>query len=110
MSKRAMTMSARALPAPWPAATAAAVCLAAWATGAAAEAASPVTHYGLDQAKSTLEFTFMQAGAPMTGHQALQIRCCLQQMRPDGGRRHAQAHGPDPPNLTPQPPTRGDIP
>ena len=67
MSKRAMTTSARTLPAPWPAATAAAVCLAAWATGAAAEAPSPVTHYGLDQAKSTLEFTFMQAGAQNKG-------------------------------------------
>ena len=66
MSKRAMTTSARALPAPWPAATAAAVCLAAWATGAAAEAPSPV-HYVLDQAKSALEFTFMQAGAQNKG-------------------------------------------
>jgi polyisoprenoid-binding protein YceI len=48
-------------------ATAAAVCLAAWAQGAAAQAPSPVTHYVLDQAKSTLEFTFMQAGAQNKG-------------------------------------------
>jgi polyisoprenoid-binding protein YceI len=67
MSKRAMTKGARALPAPWLVATAAAVCLAAWATGAAGEAASPVTHYVLDQAKSALEFTFMQAGAQNKG-------------------------------------------
>jgi polyisoprenoid-binding protein YceI len=66
MSKRAMTTCARALPAPWLLATAAAVCLAARATGAAAQAASPV-HYVLDQAKSTLEFTFMQAGAQNKG-------------------------------------------
>jgi polyisoprenoid-binding protein YceI len=64
MSKRAMTKGARALPAPWLLATAAAVCLAARATGAAAEA--PV-HYVLDQAKSVLEFTFMQAGAHNKG-------------------------------------------
>jgi polyisoprenoid-binding protein YceI len=62
-----MTTSAPALPAPWLTATAAAVCLAAWATGAAAEVPSPVTHYLLDQAKSTLEFTFMQAGAQNKG-------------------------------------------
>jgi polyisoprenoid-binding protein YceI len=66
MSKRAMTNGARALPAPWLVATAAAVCLAARATGAAAQAASPV-HYVLDQAKSALEFTFMQAGAQNKG-------------------------------------------
>src|SRR3984893_15968836 len=64
MSKRAMTKGARALPAPWLLATAAAVCLAARATGAAAEA--PV-HYVLDQAKSVLECTFMQAGAQNKG-------------------------------------------
>jgi polyisoprenoid-binding protein YceI len=62
MSKRAMTEGARAKPAQWLAATATAVCLTAWATGAAAETPSPV-HYVLDQAKSTLEFTFTQAGA-----------------------------------------------
>jgi polyisoprenoid-binding protein YceI len=67
MSKRAMTKGAPALPAPWLLATAAAVCLAALPTGAAAQAASPVTHYVLDQAKSTLEFTFMQAGAQNKG-------------------------------------------
>ena len=67
MSKRAMTQGAPALPAPWLLATAAAVCLAARATGAAGEAPSPVTHYVLDQAKSTLEFTFMQAGAQNKG-------------------------------------------
>src|ERR1700730_11129978 len=67
MSKRAMTKGARAQPAPWLVATAAAVCLAARATGAAAQAASPVTHYVLDQAKSALEFTFMQAGAQNKG-------------------------------------------
>ena len=67
MSKRALTTCARALPAPWRLATAAAVCLAARATGAAAQAASPVTHYVLDQAKSALEFTFMQAGAQNKG-------------------------------------------
>jgi polyisoprenoid-binding protein YceI len=66
MSKRAMTTCARALPAPWLLATAAAVCLTALPTGAAAQAASPV-HYVLDQAKSTLEFTFMQAGAQNKG-------------------------------------------
>jgi polyisoprenoid-binding protein YceI len=66
MSKRAMTTCARALPAPWRLATAAAVCLAALPTGAAAEAPSPV-HYVLDPAKSTLEFTFMQAGAQNKG-------------------------------------------
>ena len=66
MSKRALTTCARALPAPWRLATAAAVCLAALPTGAAAEAPSPV-HYVLDQAKSTLEFTFMQAGAQNKG-------------------------------------------
>ncbi len=66
MSKRPMTTCARALPAPWLLATAAAVCLAALPTGAAAEAPSPV-HYVLDQAKSTLEFTFMQAGAQNKG-------------------------------------------
>jgi len=66
MSKRAMTQGTPALPAPWLLATAAAVCLAARATGAAAEAASPV-HYVLDQAKSALEFTFMQAGAQNKG-------------------------------------------
>src|ERR1700736_2557317 len=65
MSKRAMTKGAPALPAPWLLATAA-MCLAARATGAAGEAASPV-HYVLDQAKSTLEFTFMQAGAQNKG-------------------------------------------
>jgi polyisoprenoid-binding protein YceI len=64
LSERAI--GARALRAPWLVATAAAVCLAAWATGAAAQAASPV-HYVLDQAKSTLEFTFMQAGAQNKG-------------------------------------------
>jgi polyisoprenoid-binding protein YceI len=62
MSKRAMTEGARAKPAQWLAATAAAVCLTAWATGATAETPSPV-HYVLDQAKSTLEFSFTQAGA-----------------------------------------------
>jgi polyisoprenoid-binding protein YceI len=62
MSKRAMTEGARAKPAQWLAATATAVCLTAWATGAAAETPSPV-HYVLDQAKSTLEFSFTQAGA-----------------------------------------------
>ena len=67
MSTRAMTQGARAKPAPWLAATAAAVCLTAWAQGAAAEAPFPVTHYVLDQAKSTLEFTFMQAGAQNKG-------------------------------------------
>jgi polyisoprenoid-binding protein YceI len=66
MSKRAMTQGTPALPAPWLLATAAAVCLAARATGAAAEAASPV-HYVLDQARSALEFTFMQAGAQNKG-------------------------------------------
>ena len=66
MSPRAMTPGARALPAAW-VATAAAVCLAAGATGAAAQAPSPVTHYVLDQAKSTLEFTFIQAGAQNKG-------------------------------------------
>jgi len=62
-----MTQGARVLPERWLAATAAAVCLAAWAQGAAAQAPSPVTHYVLDQAKSTLEFTFMQAGAQNKG-------------------------------------------
>jgi len=71
MSKRAMTRGARALPPRWLSATAAAVCLTAWAQGAAAQgaaaqAASPI-HYVLDQAKSTLEFTFMQAGAQNKG-------------------------------------------
>jgi cytochrome b561 len=56
----------RALLAPWLTATAAAVCLAGWAPGTAAEAPSSV-HYVLDQAKSTLEFTFMQAGAQNKG-------------------------------------------
>jgi polyisoprenoid-binding protein YceI len=67
MSKRAMTQGARALPARWLTATAAAVCLTGWAQGAAAQAASPITHYVLDQTKSTLEFTFMQAGAQNKG-------------------------------------------
>jgi polyisoprenoid-binding protein YceI len=66
MSKRAMTEGARAKPAQWLAATAAAVCLTAWATGAAAQTPSPV-HYVLDQAKSTLEFSFTQAGAQNKG-------------------------------------------
>jgi polyisoprenoid-binding protein YceI len=66
MSKRAMTRDARARPARWLTATAAAVCLAGWAQGAAAQAPSPV-HYVLDQSKSTLEFTFMQAGAQNKG-------------------------------------------
>ena len=66
MSKLAMTRGARALPSRWLTATAAAVCLAAWAQCAAAETPSPV-HYVLDQAKSTLEFTFMQAGAQNKG-------------------------------------------
>ena len=57
-----MTAGARALPALW-LATAAAACLTAWAQGAVAQAAAPVTHYVLDQAKSTLEFSFTQAGA-----------------------------------------------
>jgi len=61
-----MTEGARAKPAQWLAATAAAMCLAAWGQGAAAETPSPV-HYVLDQAKSTLEFTFMQAGAQNKG-------------------------------------------
>jgi len=65
MSKVAMTQGVRAKPAQWLAATAAAMCLAAWGQGAA-EAPSPV-HYVLDQAKSALEFTFMQAGAQNKG-------------------------------------------
>jgi polyisoprenoid-binding protein YceI len=72
MSKLAMTRGARALPSRWLTATAAAVCLAVWAQGAAAQGAaaqatSPVTRYVLDQAKSTLEFTFTQAGAQNKG-------------------------------------------
>jgi polyisoprenoid-binding protein YceI len=66
MSKLAMTQGARALPPRWHTATAAAVCLAAWAQGAPAQTPSPV-HYVLDQAKSTLEFTFTQAGAQNKG-------------------------------------------
>jgi polyisoprenoid-binding protein YceI len=66
MSKLAMTQGTRALPS-WLPASVAAACLAAWAQGAAAEAPSPVTHYVLDQSKSTLEFTFMQAGAQNKG-------------------------------------------
>ena len=66
MSKVAMTQGVRAKPAQWLAGTAAAMCLAAWAQGAAADTPSPV-HYVLDQAKSTLEFTFMQAGAQNKG-------------------------------------------
>ena len=61
-----MTARARALPALW-LATAAAACLTAWAQGAVAQAAAPVTHYVLDQARSTLEFTFVQAGAQNKG-------------------------------------------
>jgi polyisoprenoid-binding protein YceI len=63
MSKVAMTQGAHALPSRWLTASAAAVCLTAWAQGAAGEAPSPVPHYVLDQAKSTLEFSFTQAGA-----------------------------------------------
>ena len=66
MSNVAMTQGARVKPAQWLAGTAAAMCLAAWAQGAAAETPSPV-HHVLDQAKSTLEFTFMQAGAQNKG-------------------------------------------
>ena len=51
----------------WPAAAAVA-CMAAWVgTGASAAGAAAVPHYVLDQAKSSLEFAFDQAGARNTG-------------------------------------------
>jgi polyisoprenoid-binding protein YceI len=43
-------------------------CAAALATAAAAAAPAAVPHYALDQAKSSLEFAFTQAGALNKGH------------------------------------------